>query len=128
MPSTEPMIPPTSNDASTIRVGALEPTAADQSRSLTALADDAAMSRVTSPRPSVTTSRVRWASRWPTSTPRVEPISTVQMLTSVPTPGNTGPPPPRDGWATDPPVLGVISHPGPIPEVWGPVPAVAGVG
>ena len=88
--SRDPTMPPTSNDPRTTSIGALEPMWATRARSVTASADRIAISRVTRPRPSVTTSRVRCDSRCPSSTPRPAPTSTVATLTRVPIPGNKG--------------------------------------
>ena len=88
MPSADPVMPPTTSDPSTISIGALSPTARDQAGSAMLMAAVPAISRVTSPRPSVTTSRVRWLSRCPTSTPITVPSSTADMFTTVPMPGN----------------------------------------
>ncbi len=61
--SSEPTMPPTSSAPSTIRSGALSPTASAQASFPIAAADVAAISSVTSPSPSVTTVRVRSGSR-----------------------------------------------------------------
>ena len=87
--SSDPTIPPTRTEPSTIRMGALVPTASSSSGSTTAAALVAATSRVTRPSPSVTTSRVRCGSRSPSSAPRPAPTSTVTTLSAVPAPRNT---------------------------------------
>ena len=62
----------------------------DRSSSSTAIADVPAISSVTRPSESVTTSRVRTGSRLPRSTPMALPSSTVATFTTVPRPGITG--------------------------------------
>ena len=57
--SNDPAIPPINKDPSTISTGAESPTASLRTGSVTANADSAATSKVTSPSASVTTSRVR---------------------------------------------------------------------
>jgi hypothetical protein len=89
MSSNEPAIPPSNKDPSTIRTGAAEPTASDSAADLTTAAERAPISSVTSPRASVTVSRVRVGSRAPSNRPSAEPTSTVATLITVPTPGNT---------------------------------------
>src|SRR3954470_1270238 len=86
MRSSEPQIPPSSSEPSTTSTGAPGPVAAANGRSRTAAADSAAARRVTSPRPSVTTERVRSGSRWPSSMPIPEPTRTVTTLRTVPAP------------------------------------------
>src|SRR3546814_20011590 len=51
------------------------------------MARTAAMSRVTSPSASVTSSRVRWGSRLPRTSPRKAPTRPVATLTRVPIQG-----------------------------------------
>ena len=57
--SSEPAIPPTSSEPSTISIGALSPTSSLRSVDRTAIAEVPAISSVTSPSASVTTSLVR---------------------------------------------------------------------
>ena len=69
MRSNEPMMPPMSTAPRTISIGAADPTASLSASSVTAAAEVPAISRVTSPSPSVTTLRVRSGRRCPRSTP-----------------------------------------------------------
>src|SRR3954447_21923958 len=95
MSTTEPRMPPRSSEPSTISTGAADPPAAASTPPPPAAADSPPISRVTRPRPSVTVSRVRCGSRWPSSRPRPDPTSTATTLTRVPSPGNitrVGPP------------------------------------
>ena len=87
--TSDPMMPPISSDPSTISTGALPPTASENADEVTSIADSAPISNVTRPRASVTVSRVRCGSRWPSSKPMAEPTMTVMTLTRVPKPGNT---------------------------------------
>ena len=87
-PRRDPAIPPTSTAPSTTSRGAASPTSAARAGERTAIADVAAISSVTRPRPSVTRSRVRTGSRLPSSAPRLQPRSTVTTLTRVPVPMN----------------------------------------
>jgi hypothetical protein len=68
--------------------GAAEPTAAASALEPTSAAERAPINSVTSPRASVTVSRVRVGSRAPNSSPMLEPTITVATLISVPRPGN----------------------------------------
>lgn len=70
-----------------MRVGAAEPTAAASPGSSTSAAFIAAISRTTSPRAPVTTSRVRSGSRPPRAMPSPEPATIAATLMSVPSPG-----------------------------------------
>jgi len=71
-----------------MRTGAPEPTAALSEESVTLTADSPATRRVTRPRQSVTTERVRSGRRWPTAIPMREPATTVATLMAVPSPTN----------------------------------------
>ena len=86
MRRSEPAIPPSSSEPSTISTGARAPTARPSELSSTLAADSAATSSVTRPSASVTTSRVRSGSRCPRSTPMLEPTRTVATLSAVPAP------------------------------------------
>ena len=86
--SSEPTIPPISSEPSTISIGALSPTSSDRSGDSTAIADVAAISRVTRPSASVTRSLVRTGSRFPSRTPTRAPSRTALTLTSEARPGN----------------------------------------
>ena len=90
--SSEPTMPPTRSEPSTISIGALSPTSSLRSVERTAIADVPAIRSVTRPRASVTTSLVRTCSRFPSATPRVAPTRTVATFTKVASPGTTSPP------------------------------------
>ena len=86
--SSEPTTLPTSSEPRTMRTGAPGPTALANDGSVTLTHDSPATRRVTRPRQSVTTDRVRSGRRWPIAMPRSAPMMTATTLMTVPRPGN----------------------------------------
>ena len=84
--SNDPMMPPISKAPNTISSGAAVPTESEKAVLVRATMLNAPMTKVTSPSASVTVSRVRCGNRWPTSTPRPDPIRIATILRIVPLP------------------------------------------